>query len=108
MRISDWSSDVCSSDLILLLTRTDPDAPKHKGLTMFLVPTDTPGIELRPIFTFQDERTNTTFYTDVRLPDHYRLGEVNGGPQFLGAAIQLEPGGDRKSVVEGRSGQVRV
>src|SRR3546814_5339714 len=62
---------------ILLLTRTDPDAPKHKGLTMFLVPTDTPGIEIRPIFTFQDERTNTTFYTDVRLPDHYQIGKAN-------------------------------
>src|SRR3546814_10560163 len=60
---------------------------------MFLVPTDTPGIEIRPIFTFQDERTNTTFYTDVRLPDHYRLGEVNGGTQVLGAALQLEQGG---------------
>ena len=78
---------------ILLLTRTDPDAPKHKGITMFLVPTDLPGIEIRPIFTFQDERTNTTFYTDVRLPDRYRLGEVNGGTRVLGSALRLEQGG---------------
>ncbi|EQB06267.1 acyl-CoA dehydrogenase [Sphingobium baderi] len=78
---------------IFLLCRTDPDAPKHQGITMFLVPTDMPGIEIRPIFTFQDERTNTTFYTDVRIPDRYRVGEVNGGTAVLGAALRLEQGG---------------
>ncbi|MBA3053442.1 MAG: acyl-CoA dehydrogenase [Sphingomonadales bacterium] len=78
---------------IFLLTRTDPDAPKHKGVTMFLVPIDTPGIEIRPIYTFQDERTNTTFYADVRIPDRFRIGEVNGGTAVLGSALRLEQGG---------------
>ena len=78
---------------VLLLTRTDPDAPKHKGLTLFLVPTDAPGFEYHRIFTFMDEPTNATFYTDLRLPDRYRLGEVNGGVRVMGAALEMEQGG---------------
>ncbi|MDE1154091.1 MAG: acyl-CoA dehydrogenase family protein [Micavibrio sp.] len=78
---------------VLLLTRTDPDVPKHKGLTLFLVPTDTPGFEFHPVYTFMDERTNATFYQDVRIPDRYRLGEVNGGIKVMGAALELEQSG---------------
>jgi len=78
---------------VLLLTRTDPDAPKHKGLTLFLVPTDTPGFEFHPVYTFMDERTNATFYTDLRIPDRYRLGEVNGGIKVMGAALEMEQSG---------------
>ncbi|WP_164857358.1 acyl-CoA dehydrogenase [Sphingomonas crocodyli] len=77
----------------LLITRTDPDLPKHKGTTLFLVPLDAPGVEIHPIFTFMDERTNATFYSEVRIPDHYRLGEVNGGVKVLAAALQMEQGG---------------
>jgi alkylation response protein AidB-like acyl-CoA dehydrogenase len=78
---------------ILLLTRTDSNAPKHKGLTLFLVPTSTPGFEYHRIETFMDEPTNATFYTDVRIPDRYRLGEVNGGVRVMGAALEMEQGG---------------
>jgi alkylation response protein AidB-like acyl-CoA dehydrogenase len=78
---------------VLLLTRTDPAVPKHKGLTLFLVPTSTPGFEYRRIETFMDEPTNATFYADVRIPDRYRLGEVNGGVRVLGAALEMEQGG---------------
>ncbi len=85
---------------IFLLTRTDPDAPKHKGITMFLVPVNTPGIEIRPIYTFQDERTNTTFYADVRIPDRYRVGEVNGGSAVLIGALSLEQGGGSYTTVQ--------
>ena len=80
------------TDYIFLLTRTDPDAPKHAGITMFLVPSKTPGVEIFPVHTMQEERTNATFYTDVRLPDRYRIGEVNGGTRVLGAALELEHG----------------
>jgi alkylation response protein AidB-like acyl-CoA dehydrogenase len=76
----------------LLITRTDPDLPKHKGTTLFLVPLDAQGVEIHPIFTFMDERTNATFYSDVRIPDYYRLGEVNGGVKVLAAALQMEQG----------------
>jgi alkylation response protein AidB-like acyl-CoA dehydrogenase len=80
------------NDFIFLLTRTDPDAPKHAGITMFLVPINHPGVEVHAIHTMQEERTNATFYSDVRLPDLYRVGEVNGGLRVLGAALELEHG----------------
>ena len=78
---------------VLLLTRTDPDVPKHKGLTLFLVPLKVPGVEIQPVHTFMDERTNATFYADVRIPDRYRLGEVNGGVRMMATALSMEQGG---------------
>ena len=82
------------SDYVLLLVRTDPEAPKHKGLTMFLVPMNLPGIAVFPIHTMQDERTNTTFYADVRVPDRYRLGPVGGAVGVMAAAMKLEHSGE--------------
>jgi alkylation response protein AidB-like acyl-CoA dehydrogenase len=81
------------TDYIFLVTRTDPEAPKHQGITLFLVPTNTPGFEVRPILTVGEDRTNTTFYTDVRLSDFYRVGEVNRGLTVLSGALVLEHGG---------------
>jgi len=81
------------ADYVLLLTRTDPDVPKHKGLTLFLVPLKVPGVEIQPVHTFMDERTNATFYEDVRIPDRYRLGDVNGGVKMMTVALSMEQGG---------------
>ena len=67
------------SQYIFLITRTDPEQPKHRGLTMFLVPTDWPGVEVHALQTIGEERTNITYYGDVRLPDLYRIGPVNDG-----------------------------
>ena len=78
---------------VFLLARTDPDAPKHKGLTMFLVPLDAPGVEIHPIFTFMDERTNATFYDNVRIPDRYRIGEINGAVKIMSSALSQEQSG---------------
>lgn len=78
---------------VILITRTNPDAPKHKGITVFLVPLDKPGIEIQPVHTFMDERTNATFYQDVRVEDKYRMGPVDGGAKVLAAALTLEQGG---------------
>jgi alkylation response protein AidB-like acyl-CoA dehydrogenase len=78
---------------VFLIARTDPDAPKHRGVTMFLVPLDDPGVEIHPVYTFMDERTNATFYSDVRIPDRYRIGEVNGGVRVLSAALSQEQSG---------------
>jgi alkylation response protein AidB-like acyl-CoA dehydrogenase len=78
---------------VILITRTDPDVPKHKGITVFLVPMNKPGIEITPVHTFMDERTNATFYSDVRVEDKYRLGEINGGAKVLAAALTMEQGG---------------
>jgi alkylation response protein AidB-like acyl-CoA dehydrogenase len=87
---------------VFLIARTDPDAPKHKGLTMFLIPLDRPGVEIHPIHTFMDERTNATFYTDVRIPDRYRIGEVNGAVKVMSLALSLEQsgGGYRRNLQE--------
>jgi alkylation response protein AidB-like acyl-CoA dehydrogenase len=78
---------------VFLLARTNPDAPKHKGITMFLVPLDAPGVEIHPVHTFQDERTNATFYSDVRIPDENRIGPVDGALEILSWALSLEQGG---------------
>ena len=78
---------------VLLLARTDPDAPKHKGLTLFLAPLNVPGVEIHPVHTFMDERTNATFYADVRIADRYRLSEVNGGVKLMASALSMEQGG---------------
>src|SRR3546814_9411781 len=78
---------------VILITRTDPDAPKHKGITVFLVPMNKPGIEITPVHTFMDERTNATFYSDVRVEDKYRLGEINGGAKVLASALSMEQSG---------------
>jgi alkylation response protein AidB-like acyl-CoA dehydrogenase len=82
------------SDYVLLLTRTDPDAPKHKGLTMFLVPLTLPGIEIQALHTMQEERTNITYYADVRLPDMYRLGPVGGAMGVMAVAMKMEHSGE--------------
>ncbi len=82
------------SDYVLLLARTDPEAPKHKGLTIFFVPMDLPGISLQPVHTLQDERTNITFYDEVKVPDRYRLGDVDGGLAVMAAAMEIEHGGE--------------
>jgi alkylation response protein AidB-like acyl-CoA dehydrogenase len=82
------------SDYVLLLTRTDLDVPKHKGLTMFLVPMTLPGIAFDPIHTMQQERTNVTYYADVRVSDMYRLGPVNGAVGVMASAMKLEHSGE--------------
>ena len=88
-----FTSGANIADYVLLLARTDPTVPKHKGLTMFIVPLKSPDIEIQPVFTFQDERTNITYYDGVKVPDSYRLGEVNGGVKVMAGALELEHGG---------------
>lgn len=77
---------------VILLTRTDPEVAKHRGLTMFLVPMDTPGIEVQAVHTMGDDRTNVTFFTDVRIGDEWRLGDVNRGWHVMTTALAYERG----------------
>ncbi|MDT5011229.1 MAG: hypothetical protein QOH57_2846 [Mycobacterium sp.] len=77
---------------VYLITNTDPEAPKHKSLTMFLVPLDTPGIEIQGIRTVDGDRTNIVYYTDVRVADKYRLGDVNGGWAVVREPLNVEHG----------------
>ncbi|MGV0852962.1 acyl-CoA dehydrogenase family protein [Mycolicibacterium phlei] len=78
------------ADYVFLLARTNPDKPKHKGLTMFLVPLDSPGVEAQAVWTLSGERTNVTFYTDVRVTDEYRIGGVDEGWSVLSLALEDE------------------
>lgn len=88
-----FTSGANFTDYVLLLARTDPEAPKHQGLTMFIVPLKAKGVEIKPVYTFQDERTNISYYDGVRIPDSYRLGEVNKGVKVMSASLELEHGG---------------
>jgi hypothetical protein len=78
------------SEYVFLLTRTNPEVPKHRGLTMFLVPLDAPGVEIQRIWTIGDVRTNTTYYTDVVVPDSARVGEIDDGWSVMGIALMFE------------------
>jgi len=88
-----FTSGANIAQYVLMLTRTNPEVAKHKGLTLFVVPLDADGIEVQPVYTFQDERTNITYYDGVRVKDSYRLGEVDGGVRVMAAALELEHGG---------------
>ena len=75
---------------VFLLCRSNLEVPKHKGMTMFLVPMDTPGIEVTPVATMGGERTNITFYSDVHVPDSCRVGDVDDGWSVMHAALVYE------------------
>ena len=89
-----FTSGANIADYVLMLTRTNPDVVKHKGLTMFIVPLKTHGVAVQPVYTFQDERTNITYYDGVTVPDSYRLGEIDGGARVLASALEMEQGAD--------------
>jgi alkylation response protein AidB-like acyl-CoA dehydrogenase len=75
-----WTSGAQYSDYGLLLARTDPGVPKHKGLTMFFLEMRAPGVEVRPIRQMNEQSSfNEVYFTDVRVPDSHRLGAVNDG-----------------------------
>ena len=75
-----WTSQAHHADWILLLARTDPEAPKHRGITMFLAEMKTPGISVRPIIDMTNSHAfNETFFDNVRVPKENIVGEVNRG-----------------------------
>ena len=75
-----WTSVAHLSQVGLALARSNPDAPKHRGITAFLIPMDTTGVEVRPLRQMTGGADfNEVFLTDVRVPDDHRLGEVDGG-----------------------------
>ncbi len=75
-----WSSGAHLSDIGEIVCRTDPDLPKHKGITAFVVDMHSPGVETRPLRQMTGGASfNEVFFTEVRIPDSHRLGDVNGG-----------------------------
>jgi alkylation response protein AidB-like acyl-CoA dehydrogenase len=90
-----WTSNGAFADLGLALVRTDPQAAKHRGLTMFLAPMDTPGIEVRRLRQITGGASFAeTFIDDVRLPDRLRVGAEGEGWAITGRALA----GERKAV----------
>ena len=87
-----WTTMAHEATWLILLTRTDLELPPHKGLTMFIMPMDTPGITIDPVHTMGTERTNATYYDDVRVGDDAVLGEVNGGWRTMTVALAFERG----------------
>lgn len=77
-----WTSGAHYSDFGILVTRSDPTAPKHQGLTFFFLDMKSPGVEIKPIKQISGGANfNEVYFTDVRIPDAQRLGEVGGGWQ---------------------------
>jgi 3-oxocholest-4-en-26-oyl-CoA dehydrogenase alpha subunit len=87
-----FTSNAQNASYVFLVTNTDPEAPKHQSLTMFLVPLDSSGVEIQPLRTIDGDRTNITYYSDVRVDDKYRIGDVNGGWSVLREALNDEHG----------------
>jgi len=86
-----WTSWAQFSEWGYIATRTDPDLPKHKGLTCFYLKMNSPGIEIRPIKRIGcDQEINEVFFNDVFVPDTQRLGEVNGGFQVIITTLMIE------------------
>jgi hypothetical protein len=85
-----WTTSAHFAEWYWVGARTDPGAPKHHGITLFLVPLDQPGITVKPIWTMGDERTNEVYLDDVWVSDDYVVGEVNEGFQYISEALDLE------------------
>jgi alkylation response protein AidB-like acyl-CoA dehydrogenase len=78
-----YTSAIQHADYVWLAARTDPDAPKHKGLSVFIVPVDTPGFHWAPLATIAGDITSSTFYEDVRVPVENLVGAENQGWKLI-------------------------
>jgi alkylation response protein AidB-like acyl-CoA dehydrogenase len=102
-----WSSGAHFSPWAELIARTDPDVPKHAGLTAFILPLDSPGVEIRPIRQMsRGSSFNEVFLTDVRVPDDLRLGDVGAGWKVALTTLGFERAGSGTRSVGGSWQQV--
>ncbi|MFA5964589.1 MAG: acyl-CoA dehydrogenase family protein [Sphingomonas sp.] len=85
-----WTTSAHFADWYWVAARTDADAPKHKGISVFLVPMDHPGLTIREIETMGDHRTNEVFFDAVNIPAHYLVGEENSGWRYVCEALDYE------------------
>ena len=99
-----WTSNAHHAERIFFLARTDPDAPKHKGITFFLADMNTPGITVRPLNHMGNRHHfNEVFFEDVRVPKENVVGEVNRGWYVAMTLLDFE-----RSGIEGFAGQRRT
>ncbi len=85
-----WNSEGHVATHEFLACRTDPDVPKHKGISIILVPIDYPGVKVLPIHTWGDVRTNEVFFDNVRVPRSNLVGNLNEGWTYAMMALNLE------------------
>jgi alkylation response protein AidB-like acyl-CoA dehydrogenase len=86
-----WNSGAQAADYGMLVARTNPDVPKHKGLTVFWLDMKSPGVDVRPIRMMSgDNELNEVFLTDVRIPDSQRVGEVDAGWKVVISTLMNE------------------
>ena len=85
-----WTTSAHFAEWYWVGARTDPDAPKHSGITLFLVPMDHPGITVQGIETMGDEVTNDVFFDNVFVADEYVVGQLNHGFRYISQALDLE------------------
>ena len=89
-----WTSNGHLADYLWVPVRTDPDAPKHRGISALLIPTDLPGVEFRPLINMGGEHGfNESFFEEVRVPVRNRIGEENRGWYVGATALDFERSG---------------
>lgn len=88
-----WTSGAHDADVLLTFVRTNPDVPKHKGISVLLIPTDIPGVVRRPfasVCDHDDVEFNEVFFTDARVPAENLVGELDGGWRVATGALGHE------------------
>ncbi len=87
-----WTTMGHVADWVFLLARSDPSAGRYGGFTTFIIPMSTPGISVDPVWTMGTERSNATFYDDVRVGDECVVGEAHEGWRTMGIMLAFERG----------------
>ena len=85
-----WTTSAHFADWYWVGARTDPEKPKHDGLSLFLIPMDHPGLEVQSLPTIGKDTTNQVFFEDVFVPDDYLVGQRGKGFQMISEALDLE------------------
>jgi alkylation response protein AidB-like acyl-CoA dehydrogenase len=87
-----WNSGAQRATHEWLCVRTDPEAQRHRGISVIIVPIDDPGVQIRPLYAWSGYRTNEVFFSDVRVPLSNLIGELNHGWAYITGALDLERG----------------
>jgi alkylation response protein AidB-like acyl-CoA dehydrogenase len=85
-----WTTSAHFADWYWVGARTDPEAPKHNGISLFLLPMNSPGLEIQSMPTIGKDITNQVFFDNVYVGDDHRVGELNKGFQYISEALDLE------------------